>query len=300
MPSHTKAEREKTEREAEQARKAEEKKPEFSPDVEAARGRTAGASAQQLEAQRISEQAFQSPFSQQDIDTALTLGINIFRGVNLSRISRGEQATQAARNTGAEAVEGVLASEQNQTLDPRPLLDPAVNIGLATQDAARKIITAIPRLARLGDKGIQDIEKGSDFIVSSVFKGISFGASKLPFGLDVNTINNIIAANKQIVIDSRETGTIVVSNVRIKAYTPEEGLSRISGIEDSINQSEAAIHIASRFSLKAFLEGLGAEEAKLIKAREQLVGSRNEILVIAAQQAAGKLSTGEEILASLT
>ena len=254
----------------------------------------------EVEAQEIAKEVIPSPFTQANIDLALSQGINIFRGVNLSRISRGEQAAQAGRERGSEAVTGLLEGEPSEKLPARELLDVGTKIGLSAQEFTVDVVGSLARFARLGEKRVTALEKESADLTARIFKGLSFVGSKLPFGIDVNTFNNIIAQNKQIIIDSRETGTLIVSNVRTGAISPEEGLAQLSRINDTINQSESAIHITSRLSLKAYLEGLGTEEAKLIKARTQLQGSRAEILRIAALQAAGKLATGEEILASLT
>ena len=182
-------------------------------------------------------------------------------------------------------------------------LDRATKVGLFIEDTAaraEKFRNAKENILRTHDNKLVANEETSRNLARRGLKGLSFVGSKLPFGLDTGTFNNIITQNKQIVIDSRENATNVVGDVTTGLLTPQEGLAKINRINDTINQAEYAIHITSRYSLKAYLEGLGTEEAKLIKARDSLEGDRNQILLVAAQQAAGKVSTSDQILESLT
>lgn len=250
------------------------------------------AAPEEIEREAIVEREKPKGLTQEDLDRALAAGVNVFGRGNIGKISdidvraaRGEEAVRTA-------VEEALGKEKGikEEIEARPEeLQKALGIAKKPTDIVGKASVAFNKLFKgdlTGDR-LTDAEQKGQNLANLGWKLFSALGQQELFGVKVpagSTFNNIITQEKQVIMDSRETGNKVLGNVR-EGLPPEEGLRQVLELQATVSQSYRTAHMASKRSLKAYLEGMGDVESRLLKARTELEGVRAALLTIIATRA---------------
>jgi len=134
---------------------------------------------------------------------------------------------------------------------------------------ATATLTTAPRAAL----GANAIKTGmfAKLSASNLVKGL------LITGAGTSFINGRIADLETSIVNQRETITLIGSAVQNGAITPQEAIIMFAELEESINETESAIHQTQNISPKAWL-GKGKEvETRVQKAKQQLVVERGRL-----------------------
>lgn len=269
--------------------------------------------ARQMEAQKIAEKEAPDPVTQSVLDEARSQGINVFRGVNLARLSReGQVKEQERANIRGTTVESIqeLEGAREESLN-KPLAEAELLKRARQSEEGFADIASIGRERKAQKKEERGILAGLSQTDNLI---IAFGeigeklnrltwmglneASGHPF-VDVASFDSIINDQEQVVSNIREGLTRLASEVKAGDRDPDNALRALAEMEDTIISAERQAHQAGRYSAKAYAEGLDTLEARLIRSKNDLETARFAILRAQARAQVTEV-TQEDIVGGLT